>query len=1371
MSGSAELDHAIYPVTALRFLQTKSSELLLAGEGPFLRIYNVQTCSIIRSVKLFPSNPVQGIKSRVCLRLREDCATALVWAGRSICVVEFKCNRLNGQLSIDVKIDIEGCADDRILDACFSNHVIGDHYNSPSIQAILVTSHNVLLSLQLSGKGQKAPRLADIRCLTSGPRTLLCSADLTYSHNGSGLVAAGTAFGDVFLWSFYVDPLQIPASSTISSQMHHTFGGHEGSVFGVSLSELQLAEPPVENRFMASCGDDRSIRFHNVTDIIRNASDQRGQNISVGPEQSSTPEISMGHSSRIWGVRFLGHAGQSWYVLSYGEDSTARIWRLSKASPAEFWSGAAPFRLEHLSTYKYHFGKNLWAVAVSEQADSKLQIASGGADGRIVTYELGNHEQPLCNNDWRKQYSVDDIQQHLVLNAEPAAPDISPLMRMFTSLKGEWTLERDLHSAIPTYPSGTLKGTANFEDRPPSNQAYDMEYLYTEVGELTTHQGFRLAASRQYAYRYQESKDQISAWFVKPEDGSSVDYLFHTLRFGQLPDDHPTSILLANGYHLCVEDNYSAEYKFELNGARNQVWSLKYTVKGPNKDYVAESRYSREISNGTPSKELSTKSQLDTALAATGTDSKYTEAESLKTYAWINEENFLATTDHGWVLLGSLTLKQTPPGSPQSLSLSWSKIVELPELKGTSIITVAEKTDTAVLTGSNGTIFLYKHRTRTVAKITELPRKVACMQASQLRDCPSVRVQGKQSVELFIFVSFVGTSTAHCLLVQLDGEALRTRKVNLDLPTSFVATTSRCIEWEGLVSLGSRGGDIAIYSIDVSEVVKPQAARRLSVHRVHGSDAVTTIIAVFVPSYSPDSNICHILTTGRNGTYAIHRLTKSESSKQSLNIDFSTLHVGALPFGPHVEGGIFHHTGKELILWGFRGKEFVVWNETRKMETMNVECGGSNRNWAYIPRSDNSDGGNFIWTKASLFNISIQPQASHRLMQFGGHGREIKAVAISPAIVDESGVHHRFLASGAEDTTIRIFDLPDDRSNFGDNFQCLHILPKHTTGIRKLRWSPNGHFLFSAAGREELFIWRVHYVPYFGIGIVCDSAYPKATESADLRIMDFDMLWKNAESPLETYIFFAVYSDSSIRIFTYECNTRSWVLVSRGQYTSYCLTQTKVLRLNDLPCLCTTSTDGYISFWPLSVGVDAHTSTQKAHDHSQHWITSLGKITIQDVLTWASRYRVHQNSIQCMATVCISDADTILATAGDDGSIAFSRTGTAHVEDQKSSSDVSISLSTLVIPKAHASAATALRFLNVEYSDLQRKYDFISSGNDQRLQIWQVDVDLGRPGVEGFSVRRRYNSSTTIADLAYIELIAANQLILAGIGMEVRSFT
>ena len=1121
-------------MTALSFLRIETTELLLVGEGPLLRIYDVRACSIVRSVNLFVSEPIQGIKSRTP---SEKGAAALVWAGRLICLVELDCYLHEGQVSIHVVSRIEGRADDRILDACLVNCIDDHQYNSP-FNALLLTSHNDILSFQPGGRLQKASQPAKICYLTSGPRSLLCSAQLVFSHDGLGLVAAGTAFGEIFFWTFPVDRLQKPASSTIQSQLYHTFSGHEGSVFGVSISELDpLPEFPATQRFLASCSDDRTICIHGLPDTSSNASHQRGQSISSGSKNNRPLAVATGHNSRIWGVRFLGNTKQSWYLLSNGEDSTAQIWRFSATESAELSSREASSHLGHTLTYKHHFGKNLWAVAVSRKADSMLQISTGGADGRIAIYDLGDLEHYPSSSAWWKQYGMEEISQDLSLNTSELSPGSfeavsaqSAVMRLFTALRGEWTLQRGLDSLIPTYPSGTLRGTASFEERPPTDQAYDMEYLYTETGELMTKQGFKLAASRRYVYRYRKSIDQITAWFVKPEDGSSVDYLFHTLSFDRLPESEHTGAFLAKGYHLCVEDDYNANYRFEIPNVGSQEWQLRYVVTGPNKDYISDSLYSRKtsgdisIDSSNEAVALNKAPQLGSKIHS---EFGQLNAEAWKTYAWINEDSVLATTEHGQLLLGSLASNQSPR---PSWSLSWSKIAGLSDFKGTSVLSIAGNTETAFLSGSNGTVYLYKHRTCTSIKITKLPGKVAFMQASQRMVHPIVGAQCEQTPEFLVFASCIGSSIAHCLLVQLTEEASECVQVDLELPTSFITTSSRYIAWEDLLILGSRSGSVAIYSVDMSKAVTSQAVHRLSIRLVHGSEAVTTIIALPVNSPSSDANSCHIISAGRNGTYAVHRLTKNELYKHELKIDFSTLHVGALPFGPNIEGGIFHQTSKELILWGFRSKEFVVWSESRKMEIMDVECGGSHRNWAYVPRSDGLGGGNFIWTKASLLNICIQPQASHRVVQFGAHGREIKALAVSPAIVYDAGVPLRILVSGAEDTTIRVFKFHANHQRTEESFQCLHVLEKHTTGIRRLQWSPNGHFLFSAGGREELFVWRVQQVPYFTIGVVCDSACPTVTESAELRIMGFDMLQDNGHSTLETYILFIVYSDSSIRV-------------------------------------------------------------------------------------------------------------------------------------------------------------------------------------------------------------------------------------------------
>ena len=49
----------------------------------------------------------------------------------------------------------------------------------------------------------------------------------------------------------------------------------------------------------------------------------------------------------------------------------------------------------------------------------------------------------------------------------------------------------------------------------------------------------------------------------------------------------------AIGDHLCIKDNYSAKYEFEVGKGEVKRWVLRNDVKGPAKDYVSETRFER----------------------------------------------------------------------------------------------------------------------------------------------------------------------------------------------------------------------------------------------------------------------------------------------------------------------------------------------------------------------------------------------------------------------------------------------------------------------------------------------------------------------------------------------------------------------------------------------------------------------------------------------------------------------------------------------------------------------------------------------------------------------------------------------------------
>ncbi|KAI9745739.1 MAG: hypothetical protein M1818_001275 [Claussenomyces sp. TS43310] len=159
---------------------------------------------------------------------------------------------------------------------------------------------------------------------------------------------------------------------------------------------------------------------------------------------------------------------------------------------------------------------------------------------------------------------------------------------IFRALQGDWTVERSMISFISTYPSGRFLGTAEFMPRYPASE-YDAEHLYAEEGDFETDNGMKFRATRRYAYRYQEATDTLSAWFVKT-DNRSVDYLFH--EFEVLPPEHGSG-WRARAHHLCVQDTYDVIYEFRFRGVNIEYWTMKYTVRGPSKDYRIESTYRR----------------------------------------------------------------------------------------------------------------------------------------------------------------------------------------------------------------------------------------------------------------------------------------------------------------------------------------------------------------------------------------------------------------------------------------------------------------------------------------------------------------------------------------------------------------------------------------------------------------------------------------------------------------------------------------------------------------------------------------------------------------------------------------------------------
>lgn len=199
---------------------------------------------------------------------------------------------------------------------------------------------------------------------------------------------------------------------------------------------------------------------------------------------------------------------------------------------------------------------------------------------------------------------------------------------VFRSLLGEWRLERDLVSKLPSHPSGRFVGTAKFllragtadgrehEFSVSSSEDTDdvpdrgLEYLYIEDGEFTAAgTDMRFRATRRYVWRYDEAKDKMSVWFARTDDQARADYLFHELEFipppslaadggngdgGRVTAAQKDEAWRAKASHLCIEDLYDVHYEFFFNAVNLREWKLGYSVHGPKKDYTINGVYKRK---------------------------------------------------------------------------------------------------------------------------------------------------------------------------------------------------------------------------------------------------------------------------------------------------------------------------------------------------------------------------------------------------------------------------------------------------------------------------------------------------------------------------------------------------------------------------------------------------------------------------------------------------------------------------------------------------------------------------------------------------------------------------------------------------------
>ncbi|KAL1649824.1 WD repeat-containing protein 6 [Didymella pomorum] len=493
------------------------------------------------------------------------------------------------------------------------------------------------------------------------------------------------------------------------------------------------------------------------------------------------------------------------------------------------------------------------------------------------------------------------------------------------------------------------------------------------------------------------------------------------------------------------------------------------------------------------------------------------KGDSIRSYCFISDKTFLLITNTGKVLVGSF---RPPSHSKLSSSLTNSLLVDkLEDLSGYSTCTGNAAHEVAFLAGTKGSIYMYSAGDSSLKKIHAVTGKVGALFVTDTQSS-----EGRK--QLALLITLVGQKHSQLLFVDVSSDLSQPSSEALSVPVSEILTGSTMTSMALVVAgpgsstllVGCRRGSIALYDVP-RNTPGAEASLFRTIDKVHG---VETVTGLMFRASSENASIGHLYSVGRNGCLAIHAVDIPRNTT-------TLIHNLTLPIGPNIEG--LYTWQDRLLLHGFSSKKWVLYDLTSHEEVMSIETGGAHRSWAFQPTSSSSSsssssalGGSLVWARTASLHICSQSASNHTVLRSGGHGREIKALAISPPILTCEGEKGRTLiATGAEDTDIKLFTYEKGE------LVCKQTLRKHTTGIQHLAWSDDGAYLFSSAGNEEFYAWRVRSLPSsdIDIGVVCEAVYAPESEEQDLRILSFDVACHD-----DSYTIALVFSDSSVKVYT-----------------------------------------------------------------------------------------------------------------------------------------------------------------------------------------------------------------------------------------------
>ncbi|OQE17555.1 hypothetical protein PENSTE_c020G01120 [Penicillium steckii] len=401
MSPSIEQVDVCVPITALKTFDLGQKLFVFQGQGPYFRVIDDQTGDVVAQIQGFKRNNVHGF---ILLPQHDNRVQVIIWGGPSVRLIEVVFGAVSDEPTSVSAATSELLAPDWILSGCAA---VPGGTNA----VYLLTANNALLALKLSeGAFGRYKSSICMRQLTSSVKSILYTGDLIAISASHILVVSGTAFGEIIVWSCFINDQTTGDTEAIGS-IHHFFTGHEGSIYGVRiLPQVQTLKDGQSTRLLASVSDDRTLRIWDISDCERKSVEDRSAYSTDGFELRSTgfgstateySEVgsescvakAYGHAARIWAVsprstreEIPGKLG----LVTRGEDCTCIHWDLEWNSSS---AGSTKYQLRQTDSIHPHSGKHIWSMDLCSQGEETV-VFTGGADGALKSHRIRESNRP-----------------------------------------------------------------------------------------------------------------------------------------------------------------------------------------------------------------------------------------------------------------------------------------------------------------------------------------------------------------------------------------------------------------------------------------------------------------------------------------------------------------------------------------------------------------------------------------------------------------------------------------------------------------------------------------------------------------------------------------------------------------------------------------------------------------------------------------------------------------------------------------------------------------------------------------------------------------------------------------------------------------